>query len=270
MTHQNASFTGSIPEFYDQGLGPVVFEPYAKDLAARIEPREGMRVLEIAAGTGIVTRRLRERLPQGATLVATDLNQAMLDQAQARLADVPGIEYKVADAQELPFPDGSFDAVVCQFGIMFVPDKDKAAREALRVLVPGGRLLLSSWDAIERNALFDTAHRTISALYPDDPPQFYKVPYGYADPVEIQNLLGRNGFTEVKVENVEAEARVPDARLFARGLVEGNPTSHAIQERGGTLSSVVDKLVESLRKKFGDDPLVSTFQAWVATARKPD
>ena len=269
MTEQSASFTGSIPEYYDKGLGPVLFEPYARDLVARIDGRAGMRVLEIAAGTGIVTRRLRERLPGNATLVATDLNQAMLDLARARLEGVTGIEYRVADAQELPFPDASFDAVVCQFGIMFVPDKDKAAREAFRVLAPGGRLLLNSWDAIERNAFMRVAHETITALYPDDPPQFYKVPFGYADPVEIQNLLGRTGFKDVKVENVKVEARAPEARLFARGLVDGNPVSLAIQERGGTLPPVVDKLVASLRKEFGEDPLVSTFQAWVATGTKP-
>ena len=269
MTEQSASFTGSIPEFYDKGLGPVLFEPYARDLARRLEPRDGMRVLEVAAGTGIVTRRLRERLPQGATLVATDLNQAMLDLASARLEGLPGIEFRVADAQELPFPDGSFDAVVCQFGIMFVPDKDRAAREAFRVLASGGRFLLNTWDAIERNAFMRVAHETITALYPDDPPMFYQVPFGYADPVELQNLLGRTGFSEVKVENVQVEARAVQARDFARGLVDGNPVSLAIQERGGTLPPVVEKIVENLRKEFGDDPLVSTFQAWVATGTKP-
>jgi len=266
MPEQNASFTGSIPEFYDNGLGPVLFEPYARAMAARVT---GKRVLEIAAGTGIVTRRLRETLPAVATLVATDLNQAMLDHARARLAGVDGIEYRVADAQELPFPDASFDAVVFQFGIMFVPDKDRAAREALRVLAPGGRLFLSTWDGIEHNAFMRIAHETIVALYPDDPPMFYRVPYGYADPVEVRRLLAAAGFAGVTVDNVQVESRVDNAHDFARGCVEGNPVSLAIQQRGGTLPPVVDAIVANLRKEFGNDPLVSTMKVWFATGTKP-
>ena len=266
MPEQNAAFTGRIPEFYDNGLGPVLFEPYAREMAARVT---GTRVLEIAAGTGIVTRRLRERLPASATLVATDLNQAMIDHARLRLNGVSGIEYRVADAQDLPFPDASFDAVVFQFGIMFVPDKDKAAREALRVLAPGGRLFLSSWDVIEHNAFMRSAHETIVSLYPKDPPMFYRIPYGYADPVELRRLLSDAGFADVTVENVKADSCIESVHDFARGCVEGNPVSLAIQERGGTLPPVVEAIAANLRKEFGEDPLRSTMQVWFATGLRP-
>jgi ubiquinone/menaquinone biosynthesis C-methylase UbiE len=268
MTDKNAQFKGSIPELYDRELGPVLFEPYARDLARRVDVATGARVLEVACGTGIVTRRLRERMPKDATLVATDLNEAMLDVARKRLADLDGIEWKVADAQELPFDDGAFACVVCQFGIMFVPDKDRAAREAHRVLAPGGRIVLNSWDAIERNAFMRVAHETITALYPEDPPTFYRVPFGYADPDEIRALLERNGFTDVTVENVKVEARAAAAHAFARGLVEGNPVSLAIEERGGTLPPVVAAIAQKLTAEFGADPIVSTFQAWVATGTR--
>jgi len=266
MTDAHEKFTGSIPEFYDRELGPVLFEPYARDLAGRVD---GPRVLELACGTGIVTRVLRERLPREATLVATDLNPAMLDFARHKLEGAAGIEFRVADAQELPFPDDSFETVVCQFGIMFVPDKDRVAREARRVLVPGGRFVFSAWDEIARNAFQRIAHETLVAIFPDDPPMFYRVPFGYADPKEIRSLLERNGFANATVENVKREARAPQAYGLASGLIDGNPVSDAILERGGLLKQVVATLEGNLRRKFGDGPLVSTLQAWVATGEKP-
>ena len=262
-------FTGSIPEFYDRGLGPVLFEPFARALVERIEPRDGLRVLELAAGTGRVTRHLRERLPASASLVATDLNQAMLDVARTQLAAVDGIEYRVADAQELPFPDGVFDLVVMQFGIMFLPDKDRGAREAFRVLAQGGRYVVSTWDVIGKNPLMRSADDTIVALYPDDPPTFYKTPYGYADPVAFKALLERAGFAEVTVENVKVESRADSAHEFARGCVEGNPVGTAILEHGGTLPPVIDLVVANLRKEFGSDPLRSTMQAWFGSGTRP-
>jgi ubiquinone/menaquinone biosynthesis C-methylase UbiE len=266
MTDAHDRFTGSIPEFYDRELGPVLFEPFARDLAGRVD---GPRVLEVASGTGVVTRILRERLPKEASIVATDLNPAMLDYAQARLSGRQGIEFRVADAQELPFPDGSFDTAVCQFGIMFVPDKDRAAREALRVLRPGGRFVFSTWDRMERNAFMRLTHETLIALFPADPPLFYSVPFSYSDPAEVRSLLARNGFAKVTVENVKKEARAPHAFGLASGLIDGNPVSLAIEERGGSLKQVVATLEGNFRREFGADPLVSTFQAWVATGTKP-
>ena len=152
---------------------------------------------------------------------------------------------------------------------MFVPDKDRAAREAWRVLRPGGRFVFNTWDRMERNAFMRIAHETLVALFPKDPPMFYRVPFGYADPKEIRSLLERNGFADVTVENVKVEARAPQAYGLASGLIDGNPVSLAIQERGGELGPVVRTLEGNFRKQFGEDPLVSTFQAWVASGTKP-
>src|SRR5437867_11146970 len=152
MTDPNARFEGSIPENYDRYLGPVLFEPYARDLARRVQAMEKTRLLEVACGTGIVTRHLRERLPAGARLVATDLNPPMLDFARRKLEGVRGIDWQPADACALPFPAASFDAVGCQLGLIFVPDKSAELHAARRVLVPGGAFLFSVWDSLERNA----------------------------------------------------------------------------------------------------------------------
>jgi SAM-dependent methyltransferase len=130
MTKVDTVFAGSIPAIYDNYLGPLIFEPYAQDLANRLSALHPERVLETAAGTGIVTRALLRSLSGGAGIVATDLNQPMLDHA-AKQVSSSRLSWQKADAQALPFPDATFDAVVCQFGVMFFPDKQKAYLQRL-------------------------------------------------------------------------------------------------------------------------------------------
>src|SRR2546430_848866 len=176
MPDNNAAFTGSIPENYDRYLGPVLFEPYAADLVARIDLPAGASVLELACGTGIVTRRLRDRLGPRARLVATDLNAAMLKRGAKKFQPEEMIEWKEVDATDLEFPDEVFDSVVCQFGLMFFPNKSRAIGEAHRVLKRGGQLLFSVWDELERNDLPRVARAVVTGFFEDNPPDFYDVP----------------------------------------------------------------------------------------------
>jgi len=192
MADKHTAFVGSIPPIYDRCLGPLLFHGFADDLAARLPAKTGLRVLETACGTGIVTERLVQRLRGTDTVVATDLNEAMLEHARARLAPA-GVEWRQADATSLPFPDESFDAVVCQFGVMFFPDKLEGAREALRVLRPGGLFLFNTWDAIEHNAVARITHETVAKIFPDDPPAFYRIPFGLHDAGAIHEVLERAG-----------------------------------------------------------------------------
>jgi SAM-dependent methyltransferase len=174
-------FGGSIPALYDRYLGPMIFAPYADDLAARLAGLRDGSLLETAAGTGVVTRALVSTLPRDVSIVATDLNQPMLDRASGQLAS-DRVTWRHADAQTLPFPDGMFDVVVCQFGVMFFPDKPRAFAEAARVLKPGGRFLFSVWDRIEENEFADVVVRAVAALYPQDPPMFLaRTPHGHHD-----------------------------------------------------------------------------------------
>src|SRR5487761_2121784 len=174
-------FAGSIPQLYERYLVPLIFEPYAADLAARVALREPTSVLEIAAGTGVVTRRLASTLAPAATIVATDLNQAMLDQAASMGMSRP-VEWRQADATQLPFTDESFDVVVCQFGVMFFPDKPRAFSEARRVLRPGGAFIFNVWDRIDQNEFAHTVTLALEPLYPLDPPRFLaRVPHGHSD-----------------------------------------------------------------------------------------
>lgn len=268
MTEANAKFEGSIPQSYDRHLGPVLFEPYAVDLARRLDAIDGARVLELACGTGIATRHLRDRLPQTATLMATDLNEPMLDHARCKFGAADGVDWRQADACALPFPAASFDAVVCQFGLMFVPDKPAAFREARRVLVQGGRLLFNVWDALEHNDLGRIAHETIASFFPDDPPGFYRIPFGLHQPQVLRELLSGSGFTEVQVDVVSLEGRSPSARELAVGLVEGNPVGTAIRERGTVAAgTIIDAVAGAVARSCGDRPVRARMQALVVTAR---
>lgn len=267
MTDRNAQFTGSIPARYDRFLGPMLFEPYADDLVARLQRPAAAAVLELACGTGIVTGRIRRALPAGATLTATDLNEPMLAHAR-QMVPAPGIEWRTADAQHLPFPDGSFDAVVCQFGLMFVPDKPRAFAEARRVLRGGGRFLFNVWLSLAENPFGRIARETIDRYFTSDPPKFYDVPFGFHDEQAIRALLREAGFEVESCDRVALEARSPTARDAARGLVEGNPVLLDIAERAtAPAEEIVDAVAAALAAEGGAAPLRLSMRALVVVAR---
>jgi SAM-dependent methyltransferase len=271
MGSENARFVGSIPEHYDKGLGPVIFADYADDLARRVETANPALVLEIAAGTGILSRRLRDRLPASVRLTVTDLNAPMLERAQAKFGSGEQVELQTADAMVLPFRDASFDAVVCQFGVMFFPDKDRCNREVLRVLEPGGHYFFSVWGGFDDNPFGRIAYEVVAGFFPDDPPQFYKVPYSCAAIEPIRDSLERAGFVDIEVAEVARQGVIPDARAFANGLIYGNPAIGEIRSRGGVdPEQLVDAIAEALRSAFGADPGRMPMKVFAYRARKPD
>ena len=265
----DASFVGGIPEHYDCGLGPVVFMDFAADIARRVAAYSPARVLETAAGTGIVTRQLRDLLPAGARLTATDLNPPMLEVARQRFQADELVDFQPADATTLPFPDDSFDAVVCQFGVMFFPEKDKSYREIHRVLTPGGRYLFNVWDAHRYNQFGRIAHEVAGSFFPADPPQFYKVPFSYYQIDPIKESLIDAGFMDINIAILRLQKEIPDAALFARGLIYGNPIIDQIRTRGGLdPDRIVDAVAQRLRVEFGTDPGRMTLQAIIFSASK--
>jgi ubiquinone/menaquinone biosynthesis C-methylase UbiE len=271
MAERHAAFVGSVPATYDRYLGPILFHHYADDLAARLPVSRGTRVLEVACGTGILTERLVRRLGGQGTVVATDLNEAMIAHAQARIPGVPGLEWRQADGTRLPFAGCSFEAVVCQFGLMFFPDKAAGVREAFRVLAPGGIYLFNVWGALERNAITRIAHDTIGTFFPVDPPQFYTVPFSLHDTAVVRGLLDAAGFAEVQLETVEKVGQSPSAVDAATGLVEGNPVLESIVERRPeALPDIKAAVARNVAAKLGDHPVRCHLQAHVFSARRPE
>jgi len=258
----NVVFEGSIPENYDRYLGPTLFEPFAHDIVERLKSVQPKKVLEVACGTGILTRRLQECLPR-ARLVATDLNPGMIAFARPKFRNDSNVDWQEADAGELPFSDGSFDAVVCQFGLMFVPDKESGMREAFRVLNPGGVFLFNVWDSMDRNQFGAIAHKTITSFFEHDPPTFYEIPFSFYDVDLIRGLLEKAGFKAIEKSLVTLPLRSTSGADLAIGLVRGNPTATAIQERGVDMEAVIQGVRQKIAEHYGDCPVEGTMQAFV-------
>jgi ubiquinone/menaquinone biosynthesis C-methylase UbiE len=270
MAEQHAAFVGTVPANYDRYLGPILFHGYADDLAARVPVARGMRVLEVACGTGILTERLVRRLPDQGTLVATDLNEAMLAHARTRIPDNPGLEWRQADGTRLPFPERVFGVVVCQFGLMFFPDKAAGVRDAFRVLEPGGTYLFNVWDKLERNAITRITHDTIGTFFPTDPPQFYQTPFSLHDAGLVRSLLDAAGFVDVEGVSVEKVGQSPSAADAAVGLVEGNPVIGTIMERRPeALPDIKAAVARNIAAELGDHPVRSPLRAHVFRGVRP-
>lgn len=258
-------FAGSIPEIYDRFMGPMLFEPYAIDTARRFEGFEGA-LLETAAGTGRVTRHLAQAAPQS-PITATDLSEAMLARAAA-VVDAPNVTWRQADALVLPFEDDSFDAVVCQFGAMFFPDRTAGFAEARRVLKSGGRYVFSVWDELAANDVSEIAEAAVATLFPDDPPVFFaQGPFGYHDRERIRSDVLAAGFATVEIETVRLPTPAPSAHDAAFALVAGTPLRGRIEARDpARLDEAVDAAARALRARFGEGAFTGTGQAVTITA----
>jgi SAM-dependent methyltransferase len=257
-------FAGSIPRLYEAYLVPLIFEPYAADLVNRVAPRSPGRVLEIAAGTGVVTRNLASVLPESA-IVATDLNQSMLDQAST-IGTTRPVEWRQADAMRLPFADGTFDAVVCQFGVMFFPERSRAFSEARRVLRSGGVFAFNVWDRIEENEFADSVTTALASMFPEDPPRFMaRTPHGYYDRPTIERDLAKGGFTaSPDISTVAARSRAESPRIPAVAYCQGTPLRNEIEARDPSrLGEATDLAAEAIAQKFGRGAVDGKIQAHV-------
>ncbi len=269
MEEADKRFAGSMPELYDRYLGPLIFAPYASDLAARVARLAPQRLLETAAGTGIATRALARALPETVAIVATDLNQSMVDFGAAQ-ARADNVTWRQADALALPFDDGAFDVVACQFGAMFFPDKRVGFREALRVLKPDGCLVFNVWDRIEDNEMARIVTDAVAALFPADPPRFLaRTPHGYHGIAAIRDDLALAGFGRVDIETVEKRARAPSHRDPAIGFCQGTPLRNEIEARDpARLAEATEAAAAALASRFGPGPVDGKIQAHVIAAAR--
>lgn len=263
-------FVGSIPQVYERYMVPLMFEVYAADLAARVRRLNPTRVLEVAAGTGVATRQLARQLPVDVSVDATDLNQAMLDHAAA-IGTARPVKWRQADVMQLPYGDGAFDVVVCQFGLMFFPDKPRACAEIRRVLAPGGRFVCSVWDRIEENEFADSVDRALQEYFPDDPPRFMaRVPHGYYEASRIEQDLARGGLERItEFVTVPARSRATSARIPAVAICQGTPLRSEIEARDAAgLTAATDYAAATVAGRFGTGPVEGKMQAHVITAER--
>jgi len=268
MVASDRAFTGSIPQTYDRLMVPMLFEPYAHDLAQRIKILAPRDVLETAAGTGVVTRALASALPETTSITATDLNEPMLAQAKTHLAGKSRIKWQQADALALPFGDASFDIVACQFGVMFFPDKIRGYSEARRVLKPAGRFVFNVWDKIEENDFTNIVHRTLQRVFPDNPPQFMaRTPHGYHDAGRIRADLTEAGFGDIAIEAVAHRSRASSPKDPAIAFCQGTPMRGEIEARGAPgLDAATQQAAEALARRFGDGAIEGRIRALVISA----
>ena len=263
-------FAGSIPEIYEQFLVPLIFETYAQNLAERLAETKPQDVLETAAGTGVLTRAITSRVPVRARIVATDLNQPMLDHARRRLSHDNRIEWRQADALALPFADQTFDAVACQFGAMFFPDKLQGYKEARRVLRLGGHFFFNVWDRISENEFADVVTEALASLFPHDPPRFMgRTPHGYHDAEQIRQELNAAGLANISLDAVDRKSKAPSARDAAIAYCQGTPLRNEIEARDASmLEEATQKSTEALAQRFGTGPIEGRIRAFVITATR--
>lgn len=268
MSESDKVFSGSIPEFYDTFLVPLIFEGYASDLARRVASVGPRAVLETAAGSGVVTRALASLLEPDARYTVTDLNQPMLDHAASRQGSDARITWRQADALDLPFDDNTFDVVLCQFGAMFFPDRVAGYAEARRVLKPDGRFIFNVWDAIAANEFADVVTAAAARVFPDDPPRFLaRTPHGYHEVDLIRADLAGAAYSEVQVETIELTSRALSPRDAAVAYCQGTPLRNEIESRDASLlEHVTDAAAEAIRERFGDGAVAGRIRGHVVTA----
>lgn len=271
MEKNDAAFAGAIPDLYDRLLVPLLFEPYAADMAARVAKAHPRDVLEVAAGTGALTRAMADRLGEDTRIIASDLNEPMLARGAARQKDDGRITWQQADAQALPFEDSRFDVVACQFGVMFFPDKLAGYRETLRVLKPGGHYLFNAWEALPRNEFVTVVSDALTMLYPQDPPRFMeRTPHGYHEPGTIRRELDAAGFGEIEIERVQRRSRGESAADVAMAYCQGTPLRMEIEARTAPpLEDATKAVADALQHRFGDGPIEGEISAFVVSARRP-
>lgn len=262
------AFSGNIPKYYDSFLGPMFFEPFALDMANRVGKIAPMELLELASGTGRLTKLLPAVLSKDAHIIASDINPAMVNFGRS-IIEGDNVEWQQVDAVSLPFPDATFDCITVTFGVMFYSDRVKAFKEAFRVLKPGGTFIFSAWDEIKNNPMANIVNSTLKHFFPVDTPAFYTVPFSYHDENLINDNLHEAGFKNVAMEIVKLTGYSKSNDSAAKGLIYGTPTITAIEERDGEIiNDVMEHLKREIAARFGTQSLPVPLQARIVSCVK--
>jgi ubiquinone/menaquinone biosynthesis C-methylase UbiE len=263
----DAVFAGSVPELYDRYLVPLIFQTYADDIVERLNAIGSRSVLEVAAGTGVVTRAMAAGLAPTVAITCSDLNQPMLDHA-ASVGVARPVTFRQADVEDLPFEEDSFDAVVCQFGIMFFPNRLTALLEIRRVLAPGGSLIFNTWDRLETNEFAYTVTLALTAMFPHNPPKFLdRTPHGHYDELSFRDSLSTAGFSSVSWEVLEARSVAATCLDPAIAYCQGTPLRDEIENLDPTgLVNATNVAARAIAERFGETNVDGLIRGFVATA----
>lgn len=226
--------SGNAAEVYERHLAPAMFAPWVPTLLDRARVQPGEHVLDVACGTGIVTRAAAERVGNAGRVVGLDLNEAMLAVAQSvPLAMGARIEWIAANALALPLPAAAFDVVLCQQGLQQFPDRPTALREMRRVLVPRGRLVVSVWSRIEHNPSMEALVEVLERHVGTEAARNRRAPFALGDADELRDLLVGAGFGDVEIETMAETAHFPSPERFVDYQLAATPFS--------TLAAITDE-----------------------------
>lgn len=268
MKNNDKNFTGSIPEFYDTYLVPLIFEEFADDLATRVLIEKPESILEIAAGSGVVPRAMADKIGKNVKYTITDLNQEMLDHAKTKQPENANITWQQADAMQLPFEDSSFDAIICQFGFMFFPDKVAAMKEVRRVLKPNGEFIFNVWDCIENNVFADLVTQAACRTFPDEQLRFLeRTPYGYYDNDAIRLTLQDADFQNIIIQDKLAISSAPSAFNAAKAFCHGTPLRNELEAiSDDALNEVTEVAARLIKEFYGESQVAAQIQGFIITA----
>src|SRR5215207_6218516 len=271
--HEPWQLTGNAAELYERYLVPAITGVWAADLVRRAALQPGERVLDVACGTGIVARLAAERVGAQGAVVGLDLNTAMLAVARALPQSGAAITWQEASVLAMPFPDATFDVVVCQLGLQFFPDRPQALREMRRVLVPGGRLLLSVFGPIEHNPATHALAATLERHLGADAAAIKRAEHGLADAEELHELVTGAGFADVAIETATQEVRFPSPSEYVRIQFAATPLATVVRElndgqQAHLLDAVVADVTAALHGHMRDDQLVFPQECHILSARQ--
>lgn len=262
MTENAWQVSAEAAEVYEAKFVPAIFAEWAPRIAGAAGIGPGQRVLDVACGTGVVARECARR---GAEVTGLDLNEGMLSVAR-RIS--PDIDWRQGDASDVPFEDGSFDAVVCQFGLMFFPEREKSLAEQWRVLAPGGRLAVSTWDAIEQIPIYVAMVGLIERHAGGDAAQALRAPFWLGDTTNLTNVFSAAGIADFEIDTHAGTERFASVDEFVEIEIKGSPLANAFDD-DSYAALLADARVELPSNRKGEKDFEFPTSAHIVRAKKP-
>lgn len=262
MTENAWQVSAEAAEVYEAKFVPAIFAEWAPRIAGAAGIGPGQRVLDVACGTGVVARECARR---GAEVTGLDLNEGMLSVAR-RIS--PEIDWRQGDASDVPFEDGSFDAVVCQFGLMFFPEREKSLAEQWRVLAPGGRLAVSTWDAIEQIPIYVAMVGLIERHAGGDAAQALRAPFWLGDTTNLTNVFSAAGIADFEIDTHAGTERFASVDEFVEIEIKGSPLANAFDD-DSYAALLADARVELPSYRKGEKDFEFPTSAHIVRAKKP-